>query len=171
MCSNEFVLHVLYMCSEYVLDMSRDLKWDLCMFYEYVKGDSQGGKDSWDVLSCRSFATKESLMTGLFCGKWPIKIRRPMTLRHPVAFFTQNSWIFNIYIKGDFWKKRLYECEKRMQRTSEATSSKRAMAKTYGEKDFMNMYKETSEKKRLYECEKRTQWTSEAISSKRATAR
>ena len=28
--------------------------------------------------------TKEPLDTGHFCGKWPIKIRIPMSLRHPV---------------------------------------------------------------------------------------
>ena len=35
--------------------------------------------------SCRSFSTKEPLNIGHFCGKWPIKIRDPMSLRHPVA--------------------------------------------------------------------------------------
>ena len=37
------------------------------------------------LISCRSFFTKEPLIIGLFCGKWPIKIRHPMTLRHPVS--------------------------------------------------------------------------------------
>jgi len=37
------------------------------------------------VLSCRSFVAKEPLIIGLFRGKWPIKIRHPMTLR---------QWIF-----------------------------------------------------------------------------
>ena len=36
-------------------------------------------------LSCRSFLAKEPLITGLFCGKWPTKIRHPMTLCHPVT--------------------------------------------------------------------------------------
>jgi len=30
------------------------------------------------------FSTKEPLNIGHFCGKWPIKIRDPMSLRHPV---------------------------------------------------------------------------------------
>jgi len=32
----------------------------------------------------KSFPAKEPLIIGLFCGKWPMKIRHPMTLRHPV---------------------------------------------------------------------------------------
>jgi len=44
----------------------------------------KGGEDPEDALSCRSFLAKEPLLIGLFCGKWPIKIRHPMTLRHPV---------------------------------------------------------------------------------------
>jgi len=45
---------------------------------------AQGGKDSYDALSCWSFSAKEPLITGLFCGKWPAKMRHPMGLRHPV---------------------------------------------------------------------------------------
>ena len=30
------------------------------------------------------FSQKEPLIIGLFCGKWPMKIRHPMTLRHSV---------------------------------------------------------------------------------------
>jgi len=33
---------------------------------------------------CRPFSTKEPLNVGHFCGKWHIKIRDPMSLRHPV---------------------------------------------------------------------------------------
>jgi len=36
-------------------------------------------------LGCRSFLAKEPLIIGLFCGKWPIKIRHPMDLGHCVA--------------------------------------------------------------------------------------
>ena len=43
----------------------------------------QGGEDSQDALSCRSFSAKEPPIIGLFCGKWPMKTRHPMTLRHP----------------------------------------------------------------------------------------
>jgi len=45
----------------------------------------QGGKDSQDALSCRSFSAKEPLIQELFCGKRSIKIRHPMTLHHPVG--------------------------------------------------------------------------------------
>jgi len=47
-------------------------------------GRVQGGQDSQDPLSCRSFSTKEPLDMSHFCGKWPIKIRDPMSLGHPV---------------------------------------------------------------------------------------
>ena len=33
----------------------------------------------------RSFSTKEPLNIGHFCGKWPINIRDPMSLRHPAT--------------------------------------------------------------------------------------
>jgi len=47
----------------------------------------QGGEDSQDPLSCRSFSTKEPLNIGHFCGKWLMKKRDPMSLRHPVSWF------------------------------------------------------------------------------------
>ena len=43
-----------------------------------------GGEDAYGAWSCRSFFAKEPLIIGLFCGKWPAKIRRPMRLGHPV---------------------------------------------------------------------------------------
>jgi len=39
---------------------------------------------------CRSFFAKEPWIVGLLCGKWPIKIRRPMTLRHPVLLYERS---------------------------------------------------------------------------------
>ena len=42
------------------------------------------------VMSCRSLSAKEPLIIGLFCGKWPVKMRHPMTPRHPVSFV--ESW-------------------------------------------------------------------------------
>jgi len=51
-----------------------------CDTYKWVTG--------WRRLigfpSCRLFSTKEPLNIGHVCGKWPIKIRDPMSLRHPV---------------------------------------------------------------------------------------
>jgi len=44
----------------------------------------KGGKDPYDALSCRSFSAKEPLIIGLICRKWPLKIRHPTSLRHPV---------------------------------------------------------------------------------------
>ena len=44
----------------------------------------QGGEDSQDFPSCRSFSAKKTLNIDHFCGTWPIKMRDPMSLRHPV---------------------------------------------------------------------------------------
>jgi len=44
-----------------------------------------------DPMSCRSFSRKEPLNIGHFCGKWPIKIRDPMSLCHPVHFSSRLS--------------------------------------------------------------------------------
>jgi len=53
-----------------------------CLLYE---GSYRVAKSHKDPLSCRSFSTKEPLNIGHFCGKWHIKIRDPMSLRHPVS--------------------------------------------------------------------------------------
>jgi len=45
----------------------------------------QDGENAQDTFSCRSHSVKEPLILGLFCGKWPIKIRHPMHLRHRVT--------------------------------------------------------------------------------------
>jgi len=54
---------------------------------EEISSCLQVGEDSQDPLSCRSFSTKEPLNMGHFCGKWPIKIRDPMSLRHPISIY------------------------------------------------------------------------------------
>jgi len=51
----------------------------------------QGGEDAEDASSCRSFSAKEPLIIGLFCGKWPTKIRHPMGLHHSVTVFDSSS--------------------------------------------------------------------------------
>jgi len=57
----------------------------------------QSGEDPQDALSCRSLSAKEPLRIGLFCGKWPVKIRHPMGLRHPVP----HAWISaNVHCVG-----------------------------------------------------------------------
>ena len=62
------------------------------------------------ALNCRSLFAKEPLIIGLFCGKWPLKMRHPTHLRHPVAHDLRRSvysmkaheWVvyihMNIYI-------------------------------------------------------------------------
>ena len=54
----------------------------------------QGGEDTLDALNCRSFFSKEPLILGLFCGKWPRKIRHPMGLCHPDSF-VRVAWPIN----------------------------------------------------------------------------
>ena len=95
-------MYVIWMCEyyEYVCDIDMWVLW-ICIWYGYVRvmimyviqictwnrcgsKSIQGGEDSQDPLSCRSFSTKEPLNIGLFCGKWPRQIRDPMSLRHPV---------------------------------------------------------------------------------------
>ena len=44
----------------------------------------QGGEDSQNASSCRSFFAKQPLIIGLFCGKGPLKIGHPLRLHHPV---------------------------------------------------------------------------------------
>jgi len=44
----------------------------------------QSGEDAPDTLSSRSFPAKKPRILGLFCGKWPLKIRHSRRLRHPV---------------------------------------------------------------------------------------
>jgi len=51
------------------------------------------------LISCRSFFAREPLMKGLFCGKWPVKIRHPMGLCHSV----QVPWLINIYDMTDLY--------------------------------------------------------------------
>ena len=38
-------------------------------------------------LKLQVICAKEPLILGLSCGKWPMRIRHPMTLRHPVSNF------------------------------------------------------------------------------------
>ena len=44
----------------------------------------QCGEDAEDALSCRSLSAKEPSIVGLFYRIWPVKIRHPVHLRHPV---------------------------------------------------------------------------------------
>ena len=62
--------------------------------------------------SCRSFFAKEPLIIVLLCGKWPIKIRHPMGLVHPVMnrvkrlekWHSKCNWLCVGNARGDeFW--------------------------------------------------------------------
>jgi len=57
---------------------------DVVISKKWCTHDVQGGEDSEDASNCRSFFAKEPLIIGLFRGKWLVRIRHPMTLRHPV---------------------------------------------------------------------------------------
>ena len=63
-----------------------------------------------DTFGSRSFFAKEPLIIGIFCGKWPMEIRHPMTLRHPVLnSLDQLSIDMRVSVMfdnglGDFWK-------------------------------------------------------------------
>jgi len=50
--------------------------------------------NSWDPLTCTLFSTKEPLNVGHFCGKWPIKMRDPMSLGHPVSDHSHRRLLF-----------------------------------------------------------------------------
>jgi len=58
----------------------------------------QCGVDPYDALSCRSFFAKEPLTTWLFYGKWPVKIRHPMGLCHPVLQIHPGLIEWRIYL-------------------------------------------------------------------------
>jgi len=45
----------------------------------------EGASGTLDALNCRSFFAKEPIIIRLFCAKWPIKIRHPMGLCHPIC--------------------------------------------------------------------------------------
>jgi len=54
-----------------------------------------------DALSYRSLFAKEPLIIGLICGKWHIRIRHPLRLRHPVAisFFAKEPLIIELFCR------------------------------------------------------------------------
>jgi len=47
----------------------------------------QGGEGAEDASNCTSLFEKKSPIIGLFCGKSPVQMRRPMHPRHPVFVF------------------------------------------------------------------------------------
>jgi len=90
----------LHLCLCHILCHVNFLFLDLPYFASAIFGAHtaiyiQGGEDSQDPVSCRSFSTKEPLNVGHFCGTWPTKIRDPMRLRHPVLHLPY--FIFEIW--------------------------------------------------------------------------
>ena len=61
----------------------------------------QSGEDPQNALSCRSFFANEPLIIGLFCGKWPLRIRHPMGLRHPVWLVLE--YILHTWYDSSIW--------------------------------------------------------------------
>jgi len=65
----------VYMCkNEWVVCLSMNVG----LVHESMSGLCD--TDGWDALRCRSFLAKEPLIIGLFCRKWPIRIRHFMGL-------------------------------------------------------------------------------------------
>jgi len=58
-----YVYMYTYICIQIFL-LSEEIDGEICWACSV-----QGGEDSYDPLSCRSFSTKEPLNTGHFCGK------------------------------------------------------------------------------------------------------
>jgi len=59
-------------------------------------------------LSTRSFPAHEPLIIGLFCGKWSVKIRHSMSLRHPVRASRRASLFArrtSPHTRVEFWLK------------------------------------------------------------------
>jgi len=59
----------------------------------------RSGEDTEDSLRCTSLSAKEPLIIEPFCGKWLIKTKYPLHLRHPVAFKYLHlyMWLFWCY--------------------------------------------------------------------------
>jgi len=79
-------------CHEWVISNIR-----MCyVYYMNVPCQIQGGEDARDAPSCRSFFAKGPRIIGLFCGKWSMKIRHPMTLRHSVLYCEYVTWTSHV---------------------------------------------------------------------------
>jgi len=71
----------------------------------------EGGEDSQDPLSCRSFSTKEPLNIGHFCRKGATMIRDRVSLRHPVswhgvALASRIDKIIGLFCRRALYKRR-----------------------------------------------------------------
>jgi len=60
------------------------------------------------LVSCRIFSAKEPLIIGLLCGKWPIKIRHPLRLRHSLLMMS-TWWITHQDCLLNYWSEVLCE--------------------------------------------------------------
>ena len=75
----------------------------------------QGSEDAQDALSCMSLFAKEPLIIGLFCGKWPMEIKHPICLYHPVdklafwRFHLQCMFYRKFTSKLALWKLAFWE--------------------------------------------------------------
>jgi len=101
--SHSYVMKFVHMCNTIRSHLTWlvHMKYMKCLTYQMsdelkrLKNVSymrfiQGSQDPQDALNCRSFFAKEPLIIGLFCGKWAMKIRHLMTLRHPL--YENISW-------------------------------------------------------------------------------
>jgi len=88
-----YIIHLLYQAH---LEASWLLKNEICHTFAWaILHMNVYHSTGWQrligsPLSCRSFSTKGKnkipINISHFCGKWPINIRDPMSLRHPVQW-------------------------------------------------------------------------------------
>jgi len=82
-------LHVVYMS---------------CRLFLESRSCLQGGEDAYDALSHKSLSAKETLIIRLFCGKWPVEIRHPTHLRHPVVDVLYDSFVRVTWLIYGTWR-------------------------------------------------------------------
>ena len=91
---------------------------------------------SWPPYSeQRLFCAKETLIIGLFCRKWPMKIRQPMGLRHPVhEWCITHVWIsYDSLVNESPWliqRQRPTETDRNRQRQIETDRDRQSQTET-----------------------------------------
>jgi len=67
----------------------------------------------WRPIGClksQIIFRKRTFIIGLFCGKWPVNIRHPMTLRHPVSIVSNRSIAMELTCQHSPWWLSLWSC-------------------------------------------------------------
>jgi len=77
-----------------------------CQYQRYCTG-------WWRPIGClksQIILRKRTFIIGLFCGKWPVNIRHPMTLRHPVSIVSNRSIAMELTCQHSPWWLSLWSC-------------------------------------------------------------